>query len=320
MGKSWVDFATVKRIVTMRMLIERYGVKVHKSGKELRGRCPIHKGEGENSFSVNTDKNIFNCFSCNAKGNILEFVAAMEQCSIRDAALRLAEWYSIESNPERTKTSRGSRREKPAQEKEAVGESSEPNKPLAFRLRAIDSAHQYLTGRGIDQETTAYFGAGLFSGKGSMNGRLVIPIENESGELIAYAGRSIDGSEPKYKLPAGFKKSQVLFNLARARDDSSGTVVLVEGFFDCMKITQAEFPCVALMGCSLSDEQMVLLADHFKQVVILLDGDEAGRSAADEIAAQLVKKLFVRIVDVGQNRQPDQLSKEEIQSLLAHAF
>jgi hypothetical protein len=93
MGKSWVDFATVKRIVTMRMLIERYGVKVHKSGKELRGRCPIHKGEGENSFSVNTDKNIFNCFSCNAKGNILEFVAAMERCSIRDAALRLAEWY-----------------------------------------------------------------------------------------------------------------------------------------------------------------------------------------------------------------------------------
>jgi hypothetical protein len=59
---------------------------------------------------------------------------------------------------------------------------------------------------------------GFFSGKGSMSGRVVIPIENERGELVAYAGRSIDGSEAKYKLPAGFKKGQVLYNLARALD------------------------------------------------------------------------------------------------------
>ncbi len=82
----------------------------------------------------------------------------------------------------------------------------------------------YLKKRGIEQETAEYFGAGFFSGKGSMSGRVVIPIENERGELVAYVGRSIDGSEPKYKLPAGFKKGQVLFNLGRARDDSDGAV------------------------------------------------------------------------------------------------
>jgi len=68
-----------------------------------------------------------------------------------------------------------------------------------------------------------------------MSGRIVIPIENGMGKLIAYAGRSVDGTEPRYKLPAGFKKSQVLFNLCRAIEDSdgaegsAGAVVLVEG-------------------------------------------------------------------------------------------
>ena len=110
-------------------------------------------------------------------------------------------------------------------------------------------------------------------GKGSMSGRVVIPIENERGELVAYAGRSIDGREPKYKLPAGFKKSQVLYNLARAlEEDSTGAVVLVEGFFDCIKVVQAEHVCVALMGCSLSEDQEVQLVGSLPA-----SGHHAGR-------------------------------------------
>jgi DNA primase len=150
-----------------------------------------------------------------------------------------------------------------------------------------------------------------------MNGRIVIPIENEAGELVAYAGRSIDASEPKYKLPAGFKKSQVLYNLARAvEDDSMGTVVVVEGFFDCVKVVQAERACVALMGCSLSRDQEQQLADHFRKVVIMLDGDDAGRRAALEIAARLARKVWVRVVEVPRGRQPDQLAIGEIRELL----
>ena len=136
-----------------------------------------------------------------------------------------------------------------------MGDSGEPNKPLGFRLQGIDHHHPYLAQRGIDPETAEYFGVGFFSGKGSMSGRVVIPVENEKGELVAYAGRAIDGGEPKYKLPAGFKKSQVLYNLPRAAEETEGTVILVEGFFDCIKVTQAEHACVALMGCSMSAEQ-----------------------------------------------------------------
>ncbi len=240
----------------------------------------------------------------------------MEKCSVRDAALKIQSWFQITTTSESSATPQkpvtGS---EPAKEK--AGERGEPNKPLAFRLKGIDHCHPYLAQRGIDPETAEYFGVGFFSGKGSMSGRIVIPIENEAGELVAYAGRTIDGSEPKYKLPAGFKKSQVLYNLARALEEgSTAAVVLVEGFFDCMKVVQAGHACVAHMGCSISAEQEQRLVQHFRQVVIMLDGDEAGRRAATEIAGRLANSVWVHVVDMPDGKQPDQLPAQEIQELL----
>ena len=93
--------------------------------------------------------------------------------------------------------------------------------------------------------------------------------------------------------------------------------MLVEGFFDCIKVVQAEHVCVALMGCSLSEDQEAQLVAHFRQVVVMLDGDEAGRRAAVEIAGKLAHKMWVRVVDVPDGRQPDRLATQEIQKLLA---
>jgi DNA primase len=315
MESNWVDFKAIKQSVTIGQVLDRYEVKLKRSGKELRGRCPIHQGDGADSFHANAEKNAFHCFSCQAKGNVLDFVAAMEKCSVRDAALKIQSWFQIvatgESSAAPQKPATGSQ-----PPREEAGERGEPNKPLGFRLKGIDHNHPYLAQRGIDPETAEYFGVGFFSGKGSMSGRIVIPIENEVGELVAYAGRSIDGSEPKYKLPAGFKKSQVLYNLARALEETDGTVVLVEGFFDCMKVVQAEHVCVALMGCSLSAEQEARLVADFRQVVVMLDGDEAGRRAVTEIAGRLAHSVWVRVVDVPDGKQPDQLQAEEVQELL----
>ena len=323
MESTWVDFKAVKQAVPMKQLLDRYGVKLKQSGKELRGACPIHGGKDKDCFHANTVKNNFNCFApaCKAHGNVLDFVAAMERCSVREAALKLKDWFSVSGDPapERGKPAAAKQESKTGSQlaPEKGGDREEPNKPLSFRLKDIDCSHPYLAQRGIDKETAEYFGVGFFPGKGSMAGRIVIPIENEQGDLVAYAGRSIDGSEPKYKVPAGFHKSQVLFNLPRAlEEDSTGAVVLVEGFFDCMKVTQAEHVCVSLMGCSMSQEQEAQLVAHFKQVVIMLDGDEAGRSATGEIATRLARRLWVRVVDVGDGRQPDQLSTGELQALL----
>ena len=173
----------------------------------------------------------------------------------------------------------------------------ENNKPLAFTLQGIDPHHPYLAGRGVGTNTAAYFGTGFYSEKGLMEGRIIIPIHNEDGILVAYAGRGLGQTEPRYKFPVHFRKSLVLFNLHRAVHHGKA-VIVVEGFFDCFNVYQAGFPCVvALMGCSLSHRQEALLQHHFRQVTLMLDGDNAGRRAGAMIAARLATKLAVRVVE-----------------------
>jgi DNA primase len=240
---------------------------------------------------------------------VLDFVAAMEKCTVRDAALKIAEWFTIGGEP-----AAASAKEKPADTSGGVGEiEAASNKPLSFQLKSVDHSHPYLAERGISKETAELFGVGLYSGKGSMNGRVVIPIHNERGELVAYAGRAIDGSEPRYMLPAGFHKSLELFNLHRV---TGSEVILVEGFFDCMKVHQAGFSTVALMGSSLSETQEDVLVTKFERVVVMMDADKPGRLAATECLTRLGSRIWVRTATVRGGQQPDQLSSEKLQQIL----
>jgi DNA primase len=152
-----------------------------------------------------------------------------------------------------------------------------------------------------------------------MSGRVTIPIHDDEGRLVAYCGRAIDGSEPRYRFPAGFQKSRVLFNYHRALRTGSDEVVLVEGFFDCMRVHQAGFPCVALMGVQLSEAQKELLVRGFRRVVVLLDGDAAGRAASGRIAPVLAPVTQVTQVHLPAGVQPDQMPVHQIQDLLAEA-
>jgi DNA primase len=332
LADNFVDFKLVKERVSMESVLGRYNIRLRRVNRNsLRGKCPLptHTSEqSKESFGVNTEKSIWSCQSnsCSAArqgkkgGNVLDFVAIMESCSIRDAALKLQEWFSITTTVEtlpatpRAGRSREGEKEKlVAKKREESGEQSEVNKPLTFTLKDVDPTHAYIRQRGIRVETARHFGVGFFPGKGSMLGRVVIPIHNERGELIAYAGRSIDGSEPKYKLPSGFAKSAALFNFHRVEGDS---VIIVEGFFDCLKVWQSgSRNVVALMGSSMSEKQEELLA-RFEKVILLLDGDEAGKGAASEIAGRLVHSHFVRIVELENGCQPDQLSSDNLRSLL----
>jgi DNA primase len=145
----------------------------------------------------------------------------------------------------------------------------------------------------------------------------VIPIHDHAGQLVAYAGRSIAGEEPRYRLPTGFRKSQVLFNFHRAIRSGEKNAIIVEGFFDAMKVHQAGHTnVVALMGSSFSQRQSDVLASHFGSATLMLDGDTAGRHAADVIENSLSSRMPVRRVDVGDSKQPDQLQPAEIYALV----
>jgi DNA primase len=316
--KAWVDFKQVKETVSMAMVLEQYGVNwLRKSRDQLRGRCPIHKGEGERTFHVSLTKEAFNCFSCGAKGNVLDFVAAMEGCTIREAALKLQEWFGVGEGRAAARKAPKTKADRPA------GQATVVNPPLGFELR-VDPEYEYGPKRGLSPETVRRFGAGLCLSKGMFSGRYVMPLHDGEGQLVGYAGRSIDGREPKYLFPAGekgFQKRHLLFNLHREIEKPAEErwAVVVEGFFDAMKVAQAGYPCVALLGSTLSAEQEELLYRHFRRVVVLFDGDEAGRSAAEDCLVRLGRRLFVRAVMLGDGEQPDSMTVEEIRATLETA-
>ncbi len=330
MKRNWVDFRAVKAGVSMEVALAHYGVMLHRVSRcHIRGRCPLPTHASKNSgqsFIVNTEKNAWACHSssCVAArgdqvgGNVLDFVAVMENCTLREAALELQEWLTAPFeawvlSPRPAQPSHNQLEEGALTTRTLVDTNG--NEPLRFTLTCIDPSHPYVAERGISPETAGHFGVGFFPGKGLLAGRVVIPIHDENGRLVAYAGRALDPAEAKYKFPPGFRKSLVLFNLHRAIKYGK-TVITVEGFFDCLKVHQAGLPCVvALMGCSLSQRQQQLLQRHFHEVILLLDGDTAGRRAAAVIAGRLVPTFSTRIVEIPAGRQPDQLGADQIRCL-----
>ena len=313
MEAAWVDFAQVKAAVSLRRVLEDYGIleRLRRSGKDhYRGLCPIHQGEGRDAFHGDLQKNIFHCFSCGAGGNVLDLVAQLEQCSVREAALQLQRRYlAMESAvPVRPQLPRRD---------QLVTEKRESNPALSFCLAGLDAAHPYLSARGVSWATATHFGIGFYSGRGIMQGRLAIPIHDEHGRLVAYGGRSVIADDSRYRFPAGFRKSGVVFNYHRAAALAHDDVVAVEGFFDCMRVHQAGFrSVVALMGSALSRDQENLLVQRFGQVTLMLDGDSAGRTASHAAAQRLAGRCSVRQIRLAPGRQPDQMSDNEIHEIL----
>src|ERR1700733_11732463 len=302
---NWIEFAAIKKGVPLVAVLEHYRIdELRRSGRnQLRGRCPLHGGEGRETFHVNTAEQVFHCFSCGAGGSVLDLVAAVEGCGLREAAEKLSAWRGPGSLAQ--------------PQKATVTKKTRSVRPLRFRLRDVDMRHPYLTSRGIREATANEFGIGFYAGPGWMSQRLVIPLDDEGGRLVGYCGRSLDGSEPRYRFPAGFAKSQVLFNLHRAVATRQSTVIVVEGFFDCLKVYQAGFgSVVALMGSALYEQQRQLLLQRFRQIVLMLDGDAPGRRAALVVSARLSADCPVRIVQLPENRQPDQLSGQTLRALL----
>jgi len=154
-----------------------------------------------------------------------------------------------------------------------------------------------------------------------MKGRLAIPIHDAQGQLVAYCGRSVTAQDSRYRFPAGFHKSAVLFNYHHAAALAGNGVVVVEGFFDSMRVHQAGFPAVvALMGATLSRYQENLLVQRFRRVRLMLDGDQTGRTASHAAAQRLAGQCSVCQIVVAPGRQPDQMSDDEIRQILAQTW
>ena len=333
---NWVDFKTVKKQVSIEMVLDRYGLMgdLKKSGKNLVGCCPIHKGSNSRQFSVDPERNIFNCFgNCKAGGNVMDFVAMMEfenkeTESIRKAALMLKDWFLTESADEKVKHSQpdqGSEDQKTKlvrEEKKEHDQDQLVNPPLTFQLKSLDPNHSFFKEREILPPTVEYFGLG-YCKKGMMKGRIAIPIHNENGDPVAYCGRAVNDKqikkEGKYKMPPNFIKSAVLYNLHRQRDPDS--LILVESFLSVFWLYQANVEnVVALMGSSMSGEQEALIVNFLGskgKAILLFDSDENGKKCSQECHRRFIQKLFVKVINISPyGKKPHQIKQGIIKKLI----
>jgi DNA primase len=310
------------------------------AGKSYKGLCPFHR-EKSPSFHVDRVKGLFYCFGCGTGGDVFKFLALTERFTFPEAVEHVANRVGIEL-PRRRKTSRDSDKDDLF---EVIDDASEAfHQALNWTPNAAD---EYLKQRRVSADIITKYGFGfapeswdyLLRRLGQKHGekrleqvglitprkektgyydrfrnRLMIPIHSDTGALVGFGGRSLDGGEPKYlNSPESelFNKSRLLYNIHRSKDAMRryDRAILVEGYFDAIAIDHAGVPgVIASMGTSLTAGQASLMRRFTRNVVIAYDGDAAGRAATLRAAQVLLAAgLNVSALDLRGEKDPDSL-------------
>ena len=334
---AWVNFAQVKRNVDIRKVFAYYNLNegMEDRGKSIKIFCPFHDYQSDEptlSFTEQDDNTVFQCLSasCDASGNSVDFVQACEDLeTFRDAAIFCQEHFLKSSEEPNGHQGTGKRLQlKNHQQQEhgavawAYGDEENGNEPLEWRHESLDFNHPYMVGkRGFRRETLEEFGVGYYGGKGMMRKRVIFPIHNIEGELVAYVGRwpgdPMPSGKRKYLLPKDFKRGSELYNLHRAIKEGT-EVIVVEGYTDVLRLYEAGFRnAVSIMSGAITDTQVDLLVENFDRVVLLLDGDEQGKKATATIVEKLIRRAFVRIAELPNGLDPDHAGVEVLQAVLS---
>ena len=331
---TWVDYNRIKAEVSFEAVTDYYQLKFTNNGHELVGPCPLpdHAGDRDNTnaFHISLDKNVFNCLTHCGGGNIIDFVRLMEQLpdnkdGFRDAAVLLQQKF-LKNKTDKHKP-KSNKTETPKKEKPAKDLT---NQPLTFSLeKRIKYDHPWL----IDEkqfplELLKQYGIGWCKA-GLMAGRIVFPIHNQTGELVAYAGRALteadEAKRGKYLFPSGFNKSLELWNFYRVKEKHKLIrdfgLIIVEGFTDALRLIEHNFlNVVALMGWSMSAEQQHLILSLTDKIALFLDNDDAGKEATKKIHQKLIHHAFVKVVsypDDPAKIQPEHFTKAELTQILS---
>ena len=330
-------------------------VRLRKAGPRYTGLCPFHT-EKTASFSVHSAHQFYKCFGCGAGGDVIKFVMEIEGLTFYEALKLLAERYGIPM-PRRADYSDPDTKLRAALYR--MHEIACEMYRAAFDGSAGAVARAYVTKRGLTTGLITEFGLGFSEASGQMlarrferekftaeemeasglvlkrdsggffdrfRGRLMFPIHNESGKCIAFGGRALAAdAEPKYlnssETPI-YKKSQVLYNLHRAKESirKNDRAVLVEGYMDVIGVWSAGVhEVVASCGTALTPQQVRSVRRHAnagkvetsRRVVVNFDPDRAGIAAAEKSIQMLLDEgMHVRVLQLNGDLDPDEYVKE----------
>jgi len=179
----------------------------------------------------------------------------------------------------------------------------------------LDPHCPFLQQKGISPGTAAAFEAGAWHGQGFLANCIGLRLHDISGAPLGYAGRRCLPPEiqkyGKWKFPTAIPKKQLLFNLHRVRSQLSSGLVVVEGAWSVMRLAQLNIPAVALLGIHLSTQQYNLLS-NVPRLILMLDGDDAGRKATQIFLQKFKPRTLVDYVILPPNCDPDDLSDENL--------
>ncbi|WP_195375483.1 MULTISPECIES: CHC2 zinc finger domain-containing protein [Parabacteroides] len=298
-------------------------VKLERKGANYIGLCPFHN-DHHPSLMVNPKKQTFHCFACGEHGDAIGFIEKMEHCGFMEAVGKLDIKGKV------TQPLPPLKREKVTPD--TINSCHLPTKNNRLFLQNL---LPYACGN--SELTPAYLDFEV--GQSPVNvpkewyiirNRIVFPIRDEAGELVAFAARRlVDGNrdEPKYinsSTADGYKKGENLYALYRAKKgiEEQGFVYLVEGYKDAIAMHAAGFTnTVALCGTALTAGQLILLQKYTTRICLLLDGDMPGRKAARKISLSLdPASMEVQTISLSEGEDPDslfrRLGKEAFASLI----
>ncbi len=352
-----IDFSqTVKQQADIVKVIEGY-IRLRKAGAQnYQGLCPFHK-EKSPSFSVHAVRQFYHCFGCQASGDVFSFVAKIENVTFPEAVRMVAGKCGIPlpkrefSSPEEAAGARMRAKLLELHETATAWFEEQMRGPEGA------TAREYLAGRGLSPENIKTFrigyspdsfnalrdrlsgmadnetlrSSGLFAAKEHEDGslgqiydrfrkRVMFPICNESGRVIAFTARTLetgDKAGAKYinssETPL-YSKGQVLFNLDKARTAIRQLefALLVEGQMDCISVFLRGIQnVIATSGTAFTEQQVALLRRHTSQVVVNFDPDAAGSNAAEKSIALLTEEGFtIKIVTLDGGLDPDRYIRE----------
>lgn len=319
-------------------------VELKRTGNNMVGLCPFHR-EKTPSFTVSQDKQIFHCFGCSAGGNVFNFIMRAENVDFVEAVAILAKRAGIElpqADAEADEIHK-KRQRMLAMHKETarffyqtlmkdvgheglaylhgrqIKDSTIRKYGLGFAQNSWDQLTRYLTGLGYNKLEMLEAGLGVRGKTGDIydrfRNRIMFPIINIRGEVIAFGGRVMDNSLPKYlNSPETviFSKSRNLFSLNLAKNTAKEQgILLVEGYMDVISLYQAGFQnCVASLGTALTSEQARLIARFTKDVIIAYDSDAAGQAATQKAIDTLKRaSMNIRVLKMEGGKDPDEYIK-----------
>lgn len=320
-------------------------VNLKRHGRNMVGLCPFH-GEKTPSFNIYTESGSFYCFGCGAGGDVITFIMKIENLDYVEAVKFLAQRAGMEM-PENTYDDSLSKLRMRIYE--ANREAARFFHATLLSQRG-QSGLNYLRGRALSDRTIRHFGLGFadddwnslcnhLKNKGfseyeiysanlafkrkSGNGiydrfvnRVMFPIIDLRGNVIAFGGRIMTDEKPKYLNTSDtpvFKKSENLFSLNNAKSSGTRTLILCEGYMDVIALNQAGFTnAVATLGTALTNEQAVLMKRYADEVIICYDADGAGQKATAR-AIDILRNagLPIKILTVPSGKDPDEFIRSK---------